>query len=51
MSGRDSTLDASAPIAEPEQATDRIFATPVQRTTDFTFDQRTASVFDDMVSR
>jgi tRNA (cmo5U34)-methyltransferase len=51
MSGRDSTMDASAHVAEPEQATDRIFATPVQRTTDFTFDQRTASVFDDMVSR
>ncbi len=35
----------------PPVGSDKIFAEPVQRPTDFVFDARTANVFDDMVDR
>ena len=44
---------AQAPdLARPSGVpTDRIFAEPVKRATDFVFDGRTAGVFDDMLGR
>lgn len=41
----------SATPGSPPPAADRIFADPADRPRDFTFDSRTAGVFDDMVSR
>src|SRR5687768_1782965 len=39
------------PSAHTAAPSDKIFAEPVERTRDFTFDRRTADVFDDMVGR
>jgi tRNA (cmo5U34)-methyltransferase len=52
MPPRATSLDPSAaPAVVPDPPTDRIFAAPVEQPTDFVFDERTAGVFDDMVSR
>jgi len=52
MPPRATSLDPSAaPAVVPDPPTDRIFAAPVEQATDFAFDERTAGVFDDMVSR
>ena len=41
----------SEPVAADAAPADRIFAEPTKRIADFVFDGRTASVFDDMLSR
>ena len=45
-----STRDGGAHDHQPHPV-DRVFADPISRPTDFKFDQRTATVFDDMVGR
>jgi tRNA (cmo5U34)-methyltransferase len=42
---------ASSPTIATDGAPDQIFADPVERPTDFAFDERTARVFDDMLGR
>jgi tRNA (cmo5U34)-methyltransferase len=43
--------DGTVPKADADSAPDAIFADPVERSTDFAFDARTARVFDDMLGR
>lgn len=53
MEGTVFSMDTSNLIIEvDEQATpDKLFATPIERVNDFSFDCKTAAVFDDMVDR
>src|SRR6185436_5190165 len=45
------TKPTQRPAAPESKPTDRIFAEPAARVTDFVFDGRTAGVFDDMLGR